>query len=111
MRPRRLAPLAATLLLLGGCALFECRADRAMHKTPEYKLGYSDGCASAGAEGTDMRHGSMVRDDALYDSNKAYRAGWRTGMSACRSTANPGDNTGNALPDIRPGGSQLPMNR
>jgi hypothetical protein len=103
---RRLTLLAAALLLLGGCALFESRADRAMHKTPEYKVGYNDGCASANAEGTGMRHDTLVRDDALYESNKAYRAGWRTGMTACRPATNP---SSDAMPDIRPGGSQIPM--
>jgi hypothetical protein len=103
MAPRRFAVLAAALFLLGGCGLFESPADRAMQKTPNYKAGYADGCASADAQGTDMRHGNEVRDDSLFDSDKAYRAGWHTGFSACRSTVNRGGN-GNAIPDIKPGG-------
>lgn len=98
---RRLALLAALPLLLNGCALFESRADRAQQKLPNYKAGYSDGCASANAEGTDMRRDTEVRDDSLFSTDKAYRAGWRSGFGACRSTLGTSNTT---LPDHQPGG-------
>ncbi|HEY5347357.1 MAG TPA: hypothetical protein VIJ72_04120 [Rhizomicrobium sp.] len=98
---RPLAVFAAALLLLGGCGIFESRADLAQQKTPNYKAGYSDGCASANAQGTDMRRGDQIRDDTLFASDKAYRAGWHTGFAACRSSQSPAPTS---LPDIKPGG-------
>ncbi len=81
----RMAALAVMLLLLG-C---ESAADRAMKRTPDFRAGYSDGCASAGAEGANPRDTSQMRDDEAYRSNRAYRTGWGTGFNACR-TYQPG---------------------
>ena len=78
---RRLAALAA-LVMLWGC---ESASDRALRKTPDFKAGYSDGCASAGTQGANMRDTEPVRDEESYRSNRAYHAGWGTGFNACRS--------------------------
>jgi hypothetical protein len=77
----RLAALAL-LLALSGCA---SPADRAMRNSPDFKAGYSDGCASAGNEGANKRADDLIRDEAAYRSNRAYHAGWGTGFNACRS--------------------------
>jgi hypothetical protein len=49
-----------------------------------------------------MRHGNIVRDDALYETDKPYRVGWANGHNQCRRMAPPGQSEG-ALPDVNPG--------
>ena len=77
----RLAVLAA-LVLLSGC---ESAADRALKRSPDFKAGYSDGCANAGTQGANMRDTGPVRDEEAYRANRAYHAGWGTGFNACRT--------------------------
>ena len=77
----RLGALAG-LVVLSGC---ESAADRALRKSPNFKAGYSDGCASAGTQGANPRDTAPVRDEEAFRANKAYRAGWGTGFNACRS--------------------------
>jgi len=60
---------------LSGCIFFETKAMRAMRDDPNFKAGYSDGCASANARGTSFR-GEKVRDDGLFKTSEPYRAGW-----------------------------------
>ncbi|HVV64306.1 MAG TPA: hypothetical protein VHC42_02470 [Rhizomicrobium sp.] len=105
---RRIAALLLLPLLtlsLAGCMLFETQASRNLRKTPTYRQGYEDGCASANAEGADMRHGDIARDDALYDTDKGYHAGWATGHSACGRMAPTGQSEG-VLQDRNPGGGR-----
>ena len=87
------------------CLLASCMtsADRQIQKLPNYRLGYDDGCATATNQGANMRHGDMVRDDALYDSDKVYRAGWAGGHSACGRMA-PTSQANGPLSDPLPGG-------
>jgi hypothetical protein len=94
-----LAGLAGSCMLLGGSA------DRATRNSPDFKAGYSDGCASANAEGTDFGRGGAMRDQALFDSDKAYRMGWSAGVTACRSAVpmQAGPQSG-PIPDRNPGG-------
>jgi hypothetical protein len=84
----RLAPRLALLVLaaplLTGCMIFESRADKQMEKSPNFKDGYSDGCATASGGSADMRDQADVRDKALFRSDKAYRMGWSAGYTACR---------------------------
>jgi len=90
IRPRfsyRMVALAALLALMG-C---ESAADRTMKRTPDFKAGYSDGCASAGTQGANPRDTDPMRDEAAYRTNRAYRTGWGTGFNACR-TYQPGGN-------------------
>lgn len=83
------ALLALTVLVaLTGC---ESAADRAMKRTPDFRAGYSDGCASAGTQGANPRDTAPMRDEAAYRTNRAYRTGWGTGFNACR-TYQPGGN-------------------
>lgn len=77
-------PVALTLaaLLLSACSMFESSATRAMRTTPDYRAGYSDGCASANRPtGT-----SVSRDDNAYKTNRAYSFGWNTGFQMCRTS-------------------------
>jgi hypothetical protein len=78
-----LAVLAAAMML-SGCGIFLSGKEKAMHNDPNYRSGYSDGCASANAQNTNYR-GDQQRDQALFDASKPYRAGWHSGFSACRS--------------------------
>src|SRR3569623_2323301 len=83
----RLTALTALLALMG-C---ESAADRAMNRTPDFRAGYSDGCASAGTQGANPRDTDLMRDEAAYRTNRAYRTGWGTGFKGCR-TYQPGGN-------------------
>ncbi len=100
--PARLFLLAMTLPL-AGCIFFESKAERNLQRQPGYRAGYGDGCATANAEGANMRRGDTVRDDALYEVDKAYRVGWAQGHNACRRMAPTGQSQG-PLPDVQPGG-------
>jgi hypothetical protein len=71
-------------LSLCGCGLFESPAQRAMRNSPDYKAGYSDGCASASTSGANPRDTSLVRDEEAYRTIPAYRSGWGTGFNGCR---------------------------
>ena len=75
-----LVPLAL-LLGLPGCGSAAQRAQRA---SPDYRVGYDDGCASASTQGANKNKDSTVRDEEAYRSNPAYRSGWGTGYNACR---------------------------
>jgi hypothetical protein len=91
-------------LSLAGCGfIFESSAERATRNSPNFKSGYADGCATANAQGTNYGR-NQVRDDGLYRSDKAYRAGWAAGVSACQSNlaSQPGVPR-NPIPDVNPG--------
>jgi hypothetical protein len=87
-----MAPLCsrlAALLLLAALCGCESPADRALKKTPDYKAGYSDGCASAGTQGANPRDSGAVRDEQAFQSNRGYQMGWRTGFNGCRIYQGP----------------------
>ena len=58
-----------TLLPLAACA------NPALRNSPDFKAGYSDGCASANMAGANKRDTSLTRDDAAYQANRAYQIG------------------------------------
>src|SRR3954466_11291809 len=68
---------------LCGCGLFPSAAERAIQKRPDFRAGYSDGCAAATATGANPREGPY-RDETLYQASQAYRSGWGNGYSLCR---------------------------
>ena len=70
-------------LALAACGLFPSAAERAVQKSPDFRAGYSDGCAAASVTGANPREGPY-RDEALYRVSQAYRAGWGNGYSVCR---------------------------
>lgn len=81
-------------LALSSCGLLQSDADRAMQKTPNYRAGYDDGCAAASTTGANPRE-QPYRDDTLYDSDKAYHAGWGSGFATCRNQTMGGSLPGN----------------
>lgn len=74
---------AFTLLLIGGILpiLAGCAdlGGQSYKDDPNYRLGHSDGCwaATSGKDGA-------TRNQDLYKSSDAYRAGWKAGYSSCR---------------------------
>lgn len=90
-----LLPLLA--LCLSGCALFESRETRALRRSPDYRAGYSDGCASASSVSANPRANMERRDEGAFDGNRAYRLGWQEGRGACRP-----------MPNVGPAGIELP---
>jgi hypothetical protein len=71
------------LVSMPGCGLFPNATERAVKKSPDFRAGYSDGCAAATATGANPREGPY-RDEALYKVSAKYRAGWGNGYSLCR---------------------------
>ena len=55
-----------------------------MQKSPSFRAGYDDGCAAASTTGANPRE-RPYRDEASYQNDRAYHAGWSSGFSACRS--------------------------
>lgn len=98
------AILAALLVLpLVGCGiLFPSAKMRATKNTPGFKSGYSDGCSAASATSADMS-ADKFRDQASYDTDPNYRAGWSNGYNGCRRPGTSGAPNDNPLPDIHPG--------
>lgn len=99
---RSLAVLAL-LLPLASCALFESPATRALRRTPDYRAGYGDGCASVGTS-ANPRADTQIRDTEAYRANPAYRQGWNEGFGACRSTTQMHSNpmASGGLPPLPP---------
>jgi hypothetical protein len=98
------------LLPLSACGLFLSKQERALRRSPDYKVGYQDGCSSAWSPDANKRHDdTIVRDDQMYSGNKAYRAGWNMGLNACRTStynngsAMPGNPQSGPIPDQNPG--------
>ena len=102
LRPGRLSLVVLSALMLTGCMFYETKATRTLRHDPNFRLGYNDGCATATNEGANMRRGDTIRDDVLYDSDKAYRVGWGNGHSACQRLA-PTNQSQGVLPDANPG--------
>lgn len=106
--------LLVVVLPLSACGLLLSKQERALRKSPDYQAGYQDGCNSAWSPDANKRHDdTIVRDDQLYKNNKAYRAGWNSGLNACRSASNtggtnPGTVPGEPIPDQNPGNGGLP---
>ena len=102
------------LLPLSACSLFISKQERALRRSPDYKAGYQDGCSSAWSPDANKRHDdTTVRDDQLYQGNKAYHKGWDTGLNACRNTGYssgipPGTVPSGPIPDQNPGNGGAP---
>ncbi len=102
LRPERLSLVLLSALLLTGCMFFETKNVRNLRHEPNFRIGYNDGCATATNEGANMRHGNLIRDDALFDADQAYRVGWGNGHSACTRMA-PTNQSQGVLQDANPG--------
>jgi hypothetical protein len=84
MRLSTLALCAFALPLVSGCIFFESSAYRQMEKSPNFKQGYSDGCGTVSSKSANFREQTDLRDKALFQTDKAYRAGWSAGYTGCR---------------------------
>ena len=104
---RRKSPYQVVLVLLvaslaSGCIFFPSAKDKALRRTPSFKEGYGDGCAAATTRSSNYREGPY-RDEALYQSDTAYRAGWANGYQTCRSPQDLGTMPGaNPVPQPLP---------
>ena len=109
-----LRKIAALLIVLplASCGLFANKEIRTLRKSPDYRAGYQDGCNSAWGPGADKRRDdTIVRDDSMYQNNRAYHVGWERGLRACRSTGYNGaplPGTSGPIPDQNPGNGGLP---
>jgi len=64
-------------------SLWACASGSEYKDEPTYSSGYSEGCASASRTGSRVVPSKITRDNELYKSDKAYRAGWNAGYHAC----------------------------
>jgi hypothetical protein len=85
---------AACAGLLYGCA---GGAGQAARNSPEYRTGYSDGCASANFQGANKRDTGLARDEAAYRNSPPYHSGWGAGFGACRAMTAPVSPAGDPL--------------
>ena len=74
-------PAVVFALLLSACTAMNEQA------SPSYSEGFGDGCATASAEGSMAK--PPQRDQALYDKDPDYRAGWLSGHATCRAQGGP----------------------
>lgn len=80
-------------LLLSACATGDAAR---LSEEPGYVAGYGDGCAT-GAEHDKSFSTKTVRDDRQFESDKAYRAGWRQGYLSCGQRASLSPDGGRVL--------------
>lgn len=73
----------AALALLG-LAASACASDDALKLAdqPGFPAGYGDGCATATEQDKSFST-KRVRDDYMFDNDRAYAAGWRQGYLQC----------------------------
>lgn len=71
--------LGLLLGLLAGCI---GDGDETLRDDPAYGAGYNDGCQTGGTRGSGLP-ATRNRNDDLWQSSEAYRAGWRAGYNAC----------------------------
>jgi hypothetical protein len=88
--------------LASGCIFFPSAKDKALRRTPSFKEGYGDGCAAASTQSSNYREGPY-KDQALFQSDAAYRAGWANGYQTCRSPQDMG-----TMPGANPVPTPLP---
>ncbi len=72
-----------TLLLASACAGLAEGAEG-----PFFGAGFGDGCRTAEARNASFSV-EAYRDEALFDAEESYRAGWRSGWQQCQPQARP----------------------
>lgn len=87
---RTLAALSILSLAAGACA-----SDGALKLSdqPGFAAGYGDGCATASEEDKSFST-KRVRDDYMFDNDRAYAAGWRQGYLQCGGRDTPKNDGG-----------------
>lgn len=83
MTPIRAIAAATFLCALAGCA---STGSASLAEEPGFQAGYGDGCVTATEEDKSFST-KRVRDDYQFDSDRAYRAGWRQGYLSCGGRA------------------------
>ncbi|MFZ5616702.1 MAG: hypothetical protein ACOZAA_05195 [Pseudomonadota bacterium] len=79
-------------------ALFACASSSGLSEEPNYVAGYGDGCATAHEQDKSFST-KRVKDDYLFENDRAYRAGWRQGWQQCQSPYRKADDGGRILGD------------
>ncbi|OFX00694.1 MAG: hypothetical protein A3E78_11080 [Alphaproteobacteria bacterium RIFCSPHIGHO2_12_FULL_63_12] len=82
----------------GAVLLAACASDSGLSEEPGYVAGYGDGCATAHEQDKSFST-KRVRDADLFESDRAYRAGWRQGWQQCQSPYRRADDGGRVLGD------------
>ncbi|MGN6514228.1 MAG: hypothetical protein ACTHLR_00125 [Rhizomicrobium sp.] len=102
---RSIAFVVVAALSLGGCMVFGGPRDRALRHTPDFRAGYSDGCAAATAQSANPRD----RTDSLAGEPSTYRRGYASGYQSCRrGTLAPGSVPSTGLGNNVPTPGQQP---
>jgi len=68
-------------LALAGCGTF----GDDQSEDPDYQTGYSAGCGT-GTGYIPGNSSTVIRDPDMWRTSKAYRAGWKKGFNACRTS-------------------------
>ncbi len=89
----RLLICAAGAALLAACATSSGLSDE-----PGYTAGFGDGCATA-HELDKSFSTKRVKDDDLFENDRAYRSGWRQGYQECQTPYRRVDDGGRILGD------------
>ena len=77
MNKLSLSLIAATSMFLGACTSSDVPM---VPKSPMYKLGQTDGCATAS--------GAYTKNSANFRNNKEYQEGWFAGRKNCNPIHN-----------------------
>lgn len=70
----------AMALTLGACATEQLSP--AVTQSADYQSGYSDGCRT-GNERSNGLSQRVFRNEAIFETNPNYQAGWRAGYGSC----------------------------
>ena len=88
----RLFAAASVAALLAACAA----VDPAVREQPGFVAGFADGCATAREEAKSFST-KRVRDADAFESDVAYREGWRQGNQECDDPLPPPSDGGRVL--------------
>ncbi len=66
-------------LAASGCASTDTQG---LREQPSFHAGYGDGCLTVGEENKSFST-KRQRDEYLFENDRAYRAGWRSGYLDC----------------------------
>ena len=90
---------ALTIPLVSACIFFEGPEARQIEKSPNYKQGYEDGCATVSSKSANFREQTDYRDKTLFNTDKAYRSGWSAGYTGCRPVLGNEEPQNGPVPD------------
>ena len=76
---KKIFAMTLALLTVCGCAVFGSRSDQALRRSPNFRAGYSDGCAAATAQTANPRDDK----DTLSGEDRLYKRGYAMGYQSC----------------------------